>query len=223
MCRTVLILVFVAIAVLPPASVVGQDFSRLTLHYADNLEVVPSRDARIWYANGSVVFETDNGFIYCDSAVWFQGKRVKLKGSVIIDDPDYRLAADSVDYNQITNEAVARGDYVELWSRPDSIFAVGRHAFHDRNTNRLFMEERPTLFLKYPDTASMVQVVADYIDYDGDGGRAEAYGDVQISSQQLSADAGCAVMDPDGTMLDLFENPVATHGQSEVRSVHSPG
>ena len=60
------------------------------------------------------MFETENGWIYCDSAIWLRGERVRLQGKVIVDDVDYRLAADSIDYDLTSDESVARGSYVEL-------------------------------------------------------------------------------------------------------------
>jgi lipopolysaccharide assembly outer membrane protein LptD (OstA) len=206
----------IALLAILVVSASAQTSPRLTLHYADNLEVVPTPEARIWYASGSVVFETESGFIYCDSAIWVQGKRVKLKGSVIIDDEDYRLVADSVDYDQITRQSVARGSYVELWSRTDSLYAVGRHAFSDRDRNYFYMDERPTLYLNYPDTAAMIEVVANFVEFDGDRDRAEAIGEVRISSDQIVSNSGCAVMYPNRNLLDLFDEPVATHRESEV-------
>jgi len=190
--------------------------ARIEFHYADHLEVVPTKDKQIWYVVGSVVFETESGWIYCDSAIWTRGERVKLQGKVIIDDADYRLAADSVDYDLLTHQAVARGSYVELWSRKDSVFAVGRHAFYDRDHEYYYMEERPTLFLNYPDTANMIEVIADNVYYDAPGARTEASGDVKISSKDLLAQSGCAVMYPRRSVLDLFDHPVARREQSKL-------
>ncbi len=194
----------------------AQDEPKLILHYADHLEVVPSKTEQTWYAVGSVVFETEGGLIYCDSAVWLRGKRVRLNGSVILDDEDYRLAADSIDYDLLTDEAVARGSYVELWSRQDSLFAVGQHAYHHRGQDFFYMEERPTMYLRYPDTANMIEIIADNISYDGRAERAEARGNVKISSQDLNSSSGCAVMYTRRNVLDLFEHPVARRRKSEI-------
>ncbi|UCC45537.1 MAG: LPS assembly protein LptD [Candidatus Zixiibacteriota bacterium] len=188
----------------------------LILHYADRMEMVPRAGEQIWYVLGSVVFESEGGMVYCDSAVWVKGSEVDLLGSVVIDDTDFRLVADSVHYDLITNEALALGSYVELYSRKDSLFAVGTHAFLDRNTDYLFMKDRPTLLLQYPDTGRMIEVLADFIHYDGNAGRAEATGDVKIASRDLSSSSGCAVLYPRRQVLDLFDLPVARRGKSEV-------
>jgi lipopolysaccharide assembly outer membrane protein LptD (OstA) len=190
--------------------------AKIEFHYADRLEVVPTRDKQVWYVVGSVVFETESGWIYCDSAIWTRGERIKLQGKVIIDDDDYRLAADSVDYDLITHQAEARGSYIELWSHKDSIFAVGSHAFYDRDNEYYYMEERPTLFLNYPDTANMIEVIADHIYYDALGARTEASGGVKISSKDLLAQSGCAVMYPKRNVLDLFDHPIARRKQSKL-------
>ncbi|MEW6050931.1 MAG: LPS assembly protein LptD [Candidatus Zixiibacteriota bacterium] len=198
------------------ASAYAQRSDRLDLQHADLLEVVLSSAQDTTFVIGAVVFQSDNGLIYCDSAVWLKGKRVRLIGSVIIDDPAYRLTADSVDYNLVNGDAVARGKYVELWSRDDSLFAVGHHAFYNKQKKYFNMEERPTLYLKYPDSASMVEVTADFIEYDAKVERAEATGSVVIVSKDVTAESGCAVMYPKTNALDLTESPVARRGKSEI-------
>jgi len=194
----------------------AQSRSKFELYYADHSEVILSETGQTWHAIGAVVFGSQEGFIYCDSAVWYKGRTIKLRGSVIIDDVDYRLAGDSIDYDLVTDEAVARGSYVELWSREDSLFAVGQHAYYNRADEFFYMEERPTLYLRYPDTAAMVEILADYIYYDANMGRAEATGDVRISSREFSSTSDCAVTYPKRNSLDLYGNPVARRSRSEI-------
>lgn len=193
-----------------------------TLHYqhSDEYQAVLTKDGKsvdTMYAFGNVIFETDSGMVYCDTAVWALDRNLLLRGKVIIDEVNYRLAADSVFYDQKTTEATARGSYVELWSKPDSLFAVGTHAFYNRTTRYFRMENRPTLYLKYPDSAKMIEVIADQIEYDALGSLAQAEGNVRITSKDLSATAGCAVMHPQRNLLDLFDGPVAQRGRSTLK------
>ena len=87
------------------ARVSAEERRQLEMPYADHLEVVVSEGRETWYVWGSVVFQTEAGWIYCDSAVWHRGETIRAQGSVIIDDEEYHLAADSVDYSLVTEEA----------------------------------------------------------------------------------------------------------------------
>jgi lipopolysaccharide assembly outer membrane protein LptD (OstA)/lipopolysaccharide export system protein LptA len=208
----------ILLVALTAAAVLGQAprSGRLDLQHSDLLEVVLSNIQDTTFVIGSVVFQSDNGLIYCDSAIWLKGKNVRLIGSVVIDDPAYRLTADSVDYSLTSGDAIARGKYVELWSRDDSLFAVGHHAFYNKFTRFFSMEERPTLYLKYPDSAAMVEVTANYVEYDAPTGRAEATGEVIIKSRDVTAEAGCAIMYPKTNALDLSDQPLVRRGKSEI-------
>jgi lipopolysaccharide assembly outer membrane protein LptD (OstA) len=198
------------------ADVCGQKTRKLDLLYADETEFIFSRLQDTTYVTGSVVFETESGLIYCDSAMWAKGKLVILWGQVIIDDREYRLAADSVTYDLLSGRAVARGSYVELWSRPDSLFAVGTHAFYDRDRRYFYMQERPTVYLNYPDSSRMIEVIADFVEYDAPGQVAEAEGTVRITSDEFSSSSGCAVMHPKKNTLDLFDQPSIRRKKSEI-------
>lgn len=190
--------------------------TRIDLQHSDILEVVTAPTQDTTFVIGNVIFQTQTGTIYCDSAVWLKGKRVKLKGRVVVNDSAYRIAADSVDYDLGSGEANALGSYVELWSRPDSLFAVGTQAFYDRDHKYFYMENRPTMYLRYPDTVAMIEVIANLIQYDGLTRVAQASGDVRISSKEINATSGCAVMHPADNSIDLFEEPVAKRGKSTV-------
>jgi len=191
----------------------------LTIHHTDDFEIVFSeaRGADTIFARGNVIFETRSGMIYCDSAAWAMGSDVWLRGRVIIEDKDYRLAADdSVHYDLIVRQALARGDYVELWSYNDSIMAVGTQAFFDRNRDYFYMLDRPTIYLNYPDSSKMVEVIADVVEYDARKERADASGDVHINSNDMNATSGCAVMRPSLNLLDLYQDPVVIRKKSEI-------
>ncbi|MBD3403558.1 LPS assembly protein LptD [candidate division GN15 bacterium] len=195
---------------------VAQQGGRLYLEHADNFEIVFDTDPETHYVSGNVIFQTGTGTIFCDSAVWRKGQDVILRGNVVIKEEDFHLQADSVSYNLEKRDAVALGSYVELWSLTDSLFATGQHAYIDRDDEFYRMEERPTMLLNYPDTANMIEVIADRIDYDTKTETAQASGDVTINSQDMSAKAGCAIMDRNEMVLDLFEDPVARRGQSVI-------
>lgn len=200
-----------------PAPVLAQSGGRrLQLQHADKLEVILSALQDTTFVVGSVIFETESGTIYCDSAIWMKEKRVKLKGRVILDDAEYHLAADSVDYDLVNNRAIASGDYVELWSRRDSLFAVGRYAFYDRANKVFAMRLRPTVYMKYPDSSKMIRVIGDSVRYDGLAHLAEAIGSADITSKDMHATAGLARMFTDENRLELMESPVASRKDSRI-------
>ncbi len=216
MAKFVLGLVTTGVVLLTAPLVSGQSIKSVVLERADEFEVVLEGDTYVTYAIGDVVFQVEGGRIYCDSAVFRKRESIDLKGDVVIDDKDYRLAADSVFYNIATSEAVARGSDVELWSYTDSLYAVGLHAYFDNERDIFHMEQRPVLYLNYPDSARMVEVIADLIEYDANSKRAEASGDVIITSQNISSLSDCAVMNRVDNTLDLFGSPRARRGYSEV-------
>ncbi|MEW5796746.1 MAG: LPS assembly protein LptD [Candidatus Zixiibacteriota bacterium] len=207
------LLVILAAAV----SLHAQASKKLELLYADETEFIFSKLQDTTFVTGSVVFETESGMIYCDSAMWAKGELAVLWGRVIIDDREYRLVADSVRYDLRTGQALARGSYVELWSRTDSLFAVGTHAFFDRGRSYFYMLERPTVYLNYPDSSRMIEVIADFVEYDATREVAEAEGTVTISSDEFNSSSGCAIMYPRRHVLDLFDGPVIRRRQSEIR------
>jgi len=185
--------------------------------HADRSEFVLAPDGRHhFHWIGDVSFKTETGYIYCDSAVVVRGEDVNLMGNVLIDDLKYRLLADSVNYDLRTSVSIARGENVELWSYADSVLATGRHAYFDAAQEHFYMEERPLLYLNYPDSARMVEILADFIEYDKASGRTEAWGDVKITSEEVNSSSGCAVALTEENVLDLFEDPVMTRGHSTV-------
>jgi lipopolysaccharide assembly outer membrane protein LptD (OstA) len=204
------------LVVLVATSLQAQTSRKLDLLYADKTEFVFSKFQDSTFVSGAVIFETETGLIYCDSAMLAKGEMVVLWGKVVLDDRDYRLTADSVRYDLRSNRAVAVGDYVELWSRDDSLFAVGRHAFFDRDRDYFYMHERPTVYMNYPDTSRMIEIVADFVEYDAANSVAEAQGNVRISSTEFTSTSGCAVMHPDDNSLDLFDGPILRRRESEI-------
>ncbi|MGH8015816.1 MAG: OstA-like protein, partial [Candidatus Zixiibacteriota bacterium] len=168
-------------------SIFAQEKREIVLKHSDELEVVLVDGRYVTHVTGHVVFETESGTIECNSATWDRGRTTLLSGNVKLRDKDFRIDADSVDYNLRTRQAIARGDKVELWSFTDSIYAIGTYAFFDREKNHLKMHNRPLLYLRYPDSANMIEVLADTIEYSSTDGRADATGNVRISSSDLNA------------------------------------
>jgi len=196
----------------------GQSRSnKVKLDRSGNLEVLYENDQYITYVKYDVVFETESGFIYCDSAVFVKGIYVNLMGNVKVDDDDYRLMADSVYYDIINGTATARGSFVELWSYDDSLYASGVHAFYDRERKVFEMEERPIIYINYPDTNRMIEIISDFVHYNSNYRKAEATGDVIINHSDLVAESQCAVMNINENLLDLYDNPIARKKDSEIR------
>lgn len=205
----------------------AQTFERFQIQHADKWEVIFTPAPETHYVSGNVIFQTETGLIYCDSAVWRKGKNVFLRGRVIVDEAEYYLVADSVRYNLYTDQATALGDYVELWAKTDSLFAVGTQAYFDRDGDFFEMDNRPTLYLNYPDSASMIEVIGDHVEYDKESEISQATGNVNITSKEMTSTSGCAVMNQKRNVLDLWENPVARRKESiisgELISVYMTG
>lgn len=209
-------LAIILLLCLVAARLPAQTFEKFQIQHADKWEVIFTPPPETHYVSGSVIFETESGLIYCDSAVWRKGESVILRGSVIIDDADYYLVADSVRYDLGTEKALALGKYVELWNKKDSLFAVGTHAYFDRDGDFFEMEQRPTLFLNYPDSARMVEVIGDRIEYDAATEIAQAAGRVKITSTEMQSESGCAIMNRRANVLDLSQQPIARRKQSVI-------
>ncbi len=211
------LLTYLILLVLSVAGVArSQSSKKLEWIYADKTEFSFSdaQDTIFW--SGNVIFETETGLIYCDSAIMAVDSTVILRGRVIVDEEEYHLAADSVQYDLNSGRSVAVGEYLELWSYADSLFAVGTHAFFDRDRNYFYMLRRPTVYLNYPDTSRMIEIIADHVVYDAGNSAAEAEGDVRISSLEFNSTSGCAVMHPDNNSLELFDSPTLRRKGSEV-------
>lgn len=215
-CELILFLTLSIVLLISAASVRSQEKRELVLKQSKQLEVVLENGRYITHVTGNVVFETETGQIRCDSAVWDKGKAARLKGNVRLDDRDFQIKSDSLFYNIGTREATALGKRVELWSFVDSIYAVGTHAFFDRRNNFLKMYNRPLLYLQYPDSAKMIEVLADTIEYRSADNRADAFGNVVITSKDMTANSGQAFFDTKNDSLELTINPEATRRHSKV-------
>ena len=200
------------VALASPAKAQEQD----SLIHADEIEVALVNGRYVTYVVGNVAFQVKSALIYCDSAIWIKSKRVNLKGNVLVDDKEYKLRCDSAVYDIVTEEYLARGSFVELWSYDDSLYAVGTHAYLDRQHQSFEMEERPVVYLNYPDSGKMVEIIADIVCYDALTKKAEALFDVIITSTNLSSHSGCALLDIATNDLDLFDEPTATSGKSQI-------
>lgn len=208
--------VFILVLLITAGPAAAQTFEQFQIQHADKWEVIFTPPPETHYVSGNVIFQTESGLIYCDSAVWQKGETVILRGRVIVDDAEYYLVADSVRYNLSNDQATAMGDYVELWAKTDSLFAVGTQAYFDRDGDFFEMDNRPTLYLNYPDSATMIEVIGDHVEYDKPSGIAQASGNVNITSQEMTSTSGCAIMDRNKNVLDLWEDPVAKREQSII-------
>ena len=86
---------FLVLLFLNVNSAFAQDAEKLILDHADQFELVLTDDGYVTYVTGNVVFKTETGHIYCDSARWLRGENARLNGNVLFDDAEYRLESDS--------------------------------------------------------------------------------------------------------------------------------
>ncbi len=194
----------------------GIESDSLHLEHADIFEVQIVNGRLITFVKGDVLFITETGTINCDSARWSKGKSVVLLGNVIIDDEKYKLVGDSVYYNILGDEGFAYGKHVELWSYADSLYATGSNAYYSEKKQFFYMKDRPVFYINYPDSSEMVEIIADELEYNAEMKRAEGIGDVIITSNDFSSRSGCAIMNLENNDLDLFEDPIAKSGESEI-------
>ena len=211
--RILLILIF---ASLISSVAFSQDGGEIFLKHSNELEVVLENGRYITYVIGDVLFETETGTIRCDSAIWDKGKTIRLRGNVLYEDEEFSIKADSLLYNLRDKTADAFGQRVELWSFADSLLAIGTQAMLDRENDSMYMEDRPTLYFNYPDTASMIEVTADRIDYSSANNKAVAVGKVEILSDDFRATAGSAIFDTENDSLELKEQAIAFKRNSKV-------
>jgi lipopolysaccharide assembly outer membrane protein LptD (OstA) len=188
----------------------------LEINHSDQFEVLNTPLGLVYYLVGNVVLETETGFIYCDSATYRQGATANLKGRVVVDEADYRLTADSVAYDLTRRFAWAWGDSVVVWTYKDSIYASGKYAEYDQSAELLHMSQRPTVLFGYPDSADMLEVIADNIDYSSQTRIADADGQVTMKSGNVRTSSGCATADLANNVLDLYDNPIAWRGKSRL-------
>ncbi len=206
----------VLLLLLSAGEVIGADDDSLVVNHADWTEVLFIQGEYVVTLVGDVRLRTSSALIYCDSAEYRQGRSAWLRGNVSVDDTAYTLRADSVWYNLPEKRSTAWGRRVEIWSFADSLYATGSHAIHNRESRELFMDERPTVYLRYPDTANWVEVVGDTIEYAAEPPLAVASGNAIISSSDMSTNSGVATLDMDSHVLLLEEEPRARYGQSMV-------
>ncbi len=217
-CRLPTISAALLLSVLSLPAAVAEEKEQIILERAGPLELMKVGDKYVTCVSDSVIFRTSSGKIYCDSAFWTKGESIRLNGHVRINDTTYILLADSAFYDVINGQAEAWGERVELWSYRDSIYAVGPYAFYDKERKYFFMDERPLMYLKYPDTANMIEVLADSIEYTSHDtlSLASGRGDVIISSAEFSSSSGQAIMNLTENRLDLRDEPAARRGNSEI-------
>jgi lipopolysaccharide assembly outer membrane protein LptD (OstA) len=184
---------------------------------AQTFEIVRGATQDTIYLGGGVFFYRDDGRLSADSAVWIKGESIRLFGRVLIEDTIYRLTADQVDYDVVNKTALAQGEEVRILSARDSILAVGSNAYYCRDSSIFRMSRRPSIFLKYPDTTRMIQVMADRISLNNSDRIGYADGQVIISQSQIESQSGRAILYIDDEILALYDNPVARRRESEIR------
>ncbi|MFH1687301.1 MAG: putative LPS assembly protein LptD [bacterium] len=216
MSRSALTVVATMILLIVGRSVSAGDGDSLRVEHSDATEVQLLGHEYVVTLIGNVILKTGSGTIWCDSAEYRRGHNAWLRGRVVVEDTAYNLRADSVFYDVDNRITDAWGDNVELWSFTDSIYSVGPHAYYNRKSSYLFMDLRPTLYLRYPDSANMVEVIADTIEYTAQPRLATARGTANITSTDLRSTSQVAIMDMDSNLLELSGKPVAHHGNSKV-------
>ena len=208
------------VCLIAAASATAQLRGRLSVDHADYSEIVFSNvkgQPDTLYYGGSVIVRTETGMAYCDTLIIAIGHSALFHGAVRIEETDYRLVADdSVRYDLLTAKARAYGDYVQLFSATDSIMAVGTNAFYDRERKYFYMTERPTVYLNYPDTAAMIEVIGDIVQYDALNKSAEAEGNVKVSTDNVNSTSECAILHPQSKSLDLYGSPHVHRERSHI-------
>jgi lipopolysaccharide assembly outer membrane protein LptD (OstA) len=213
-----LTLKIILLIVLLSLSINGQSAEKepLILEHSDQFEIIQKDGRYVTFVIGKVHFKSGSGDIYCDSARWIKGENVTLNGNVVVRDTAYYMSSDSVLYDMTKDEFTAFGDDVILWTYKDSVYASGTKAFYNDENGYFIMDNNPEMYIKYPDTSSMIKILAQQIEHFPELEIAEAKGDVKISSQEFSAEANRAVMKTKDDLLELYDKPTARKEDSHI-------
>lgn len=165
---------------------------------------------------GSALMSQAGGTLKADTAIWIKGERIILKQNVVVNDSLYRLSADRVDYLINSRQAYAVGRQVEILSESDSVKMVGTDAYLNRDSSLFRMKNRPTMYLNYPDSSSLIVVTADLITFDLDSKLGYADGHVMIRQDDTESKSGRAILYGKKEVVVLLEEPIARRRKSEI-------
>jgi len=163
------------------------------------------------------VFRQGGGNIVADTALWIKGNNIILIGHVIIWDTLYNLQADHVDYNLTSRLVHATGERVVLTSETDSIRAIGTNAYYTGDSAILRMSDRPTIYLNYPDSSRLIEMIADDFTLNSEDQIAYADGKTIINREETGTESDRAIMYLNDDVLLLLGDPVARRRQSEIK------
>jgi len=210
-------LIIIAALFLIGVSSLAADNAPLFLDHSGTYEFIRGMEKDTIFITDSVVFRRGAGILMADTAIWVKGESIILVRNVFIKDTAYELSADRVIYDINANNSTATGDTVVLISQADSLMAIGKHAYFDRDSSIFRMWERPVVFLNYQDTSKTVRIDADRIAVDSRTRIGYADGNVVIHQGETESNSGRAIMYIKDDILLLLENPMAQIRKSEIK------
>jgi lipopolysaccharide assembly outer membrane protein LptD (OstA) len=206
-----------ALAFLAAASTALSEKEKIPLYYdSDTYEFIRGTDRDTIFMQ-QANFRHGDITIYADTAIWIKGERIILNGDVFIEDPQYQLSADRVDYNIDGRSANACGDSVFIVSTADSIASRSTNAYYSRDSLILRMKDRPSICLNYPDSSRLIHIDADRVAVNAQDKICYADGHVIISQSEAKSLSGRAIMYTDKDILLLLESPLLERKKSEIK------
>jgi len=194
----------------------AQEKKTLVLDNFDSLNRRMTDSGSVWYGYGNIRLRVDSTRIKSDSMIWYRDYNIiHFFGRAEAYDSIQHIAAEQLSYYHRDSTIIARRNVVLIHSA-DSVKAESNFAKFDRRGNIIFLEDNPRLFLNYPDSANMVEILANYLTFYAGDKSADAEDSVIITYQNTRATCGCAEFSRDGNLLTLMREPFATRDSSTI-------
>ena len=198
--------------------VFGQDHRQtLVLENSDLLNVKTDSAGRaIWYGYGNVSLLLDSTHIKSDTVIWYKDdNNISFISRVEAHDSISDMTASRVDYDDRDSMMIAQKNVVIFRSR-DSIKTESQRADFDRRKNIMYLTGSPVLYLNYPDTANLIQIVADSLTFFSGQKRGIAERNVIIIHKNIRAECGRAEFDRSADILTMYQKPRAVRDSSAI-------
>lgn len=188
----------------------------LVLENFDQLNRKMTDSGSVWYGYGNIRLRLDSTHISSDSVIWFRETNIiHFYGNVEACDSVQNIQAEQLSYYHRDSVLVARENVVLIQNR-DSVKAVSDYAEYDRARDIISLDDSPRLYLNYPDSANMIEILGDYITFYVTDKSVEAENNVVITHQDTRATCGCAEFSQTKNLLILRTDPHVVRDSSDI-------
>jgi lipopolysaccharide assembly outer membrane protein LptD (OstA) len=190
-----------------------------TVEISDTARVMNSdfalydRRTRVLTMEGDVLGRGPEGLMGGDHLIYRRAEgSARLLGDPWLQDEEYRVEADTLDYDDVKETAEARG-HVDILTLTDSSRVSGDFGLLDRQRDFMMVvarpPQRPRLTRPAAEGEPPLVIVADTLRMERGGDHAEALGDVIIQQGEMGASGEHARFFVDGDRMELLESPRA--------------